>query len=72
MTAPRERQNDSATHPGIRIDRIPVSGVAGLVFVGASVAIFLIGVPLTRWFLAFAIPVGILVAVILHFTARDR
>ena len=54
------------------MDKINFLGAMGLVFVGATLLIFLVGLPQTRWFLAFAAAAGIVVAVILHFTARDR
>jgi hypothetical protein len=39
---------ETQQHPGIRIDKIPVSGAAGLIFVIGALSIFLIGVPLIR------------------------
>jgi hypothetical protein len=36
------------------------------------VAILLAGVPPTRWFLAVSVPLGVVVALILRWTARDR
>lgn len=54
-------------HPGIRIDKIPVRSAAGLIFVITVLAIFLIGVPATRWFLILGIAGGIVTAAILHF-----
>jgi hypothetical protein len=35
-------------------------------------AIGLIGLPEARWFLIASVPLGLLAALILHFTARDR
>jgi hypothetical protein len=57
------------THPGIRIDKIPVSGTMGLVFTIASMVIFL-AVPAVRWFAILALPVGLAVAAALHFAGR--
>jgi hypothetical protein len=39
-------------HPGIRIDKIPVAGAAGLIFVVGILAIAFFGLPSFRsWFL---------------------
>jgi hypothetical protein len=59
-------------HPGIRIDKIPVKGPVGLIFVLGSMAVFLLGLPEVRWFFVLSLPVGLLVALILRLTARDR
>ncbi len=48
-------------HPGIRIHAIPVAGVGGLIFTVGSLLIFLIGVPLAKWFLLGSAAVGVLV-----------
>jgi len=72
MSAWRQRRRENPLHPGIRIDKINFQGAVGLVFVGATLFIFLVGLPQTRRFLAFAAGAGIVVAVVLHFTARDR
>ncbi|MFQ5740052.1 MAG: hypothetical protein ACE5JX_13680 [Acidobacteriota bacterium] len=53
-------------HPGIRIDKIPVKSSAGLLFVIGVLAIFLIGIPATRWFLALALIGGAAVAALLY------
>lgn len=58
-------------HPGITIHKIPVEGVAGLFFVVGVVAIALVALPEARWFLAFSIPTGVVMAVILRLTSRD-
>jgi hypothetical protein len=47
--------------------RLPLRGVGGLVFTLAIVLLAVIYVPVLRWFLAIAIPIGIIVAVVLHF-----
>jgi hypothetical protein len=52
---------------GIRIDKIPVKGVVGLVLTLGIMAMFLIAVPATRWVLLFSIPTGIVIALILRF-----
>jgi len=36
------------------------------------VGILLVGLPPVRWFLAAVVPLGVIVALILRFTARDR
>ncbi len=50
-------------HPGIRIDKIPVEGWVGLLWVGLVVVRTLIDVPDARWFFLLSIPAGIAVAV---------
>lgn len=47
-------------HPGIRIDKIPVAGAAGLFFVLATLFLFLLGIPAVRWFFFISLPVGAL------------
>lgn len=61
--------HDDAPHPGIRIDKIPVSGAMGLIFTVASLAIFL-ALPTIRWFAMLSVPVGLGVAALLHFTRK--
>jgi len=58
-----------ATHPGIRIDKIPVSGPMGLVFTIASMVIFL-ALPVVRWFALLSLVPGLAVAAVLHFTGE--
>ncbi len=50
-------------HPGIRIDKIPVEGWVGLLWVGLVVVRTLIDVPDARWFFLASIPAGVAVAV---------
>ena len=38
------------THPGIRIEKIPVKGAAGLIFVFGVMFIFWVGIPTIRGF----------------------
>jgi len=52
-------------HPGIRIDKIPVKGGAGLVFALGVMVLFLISLPQIRWFFVRSLPAGILVGVVL-------
>ena len=56
---------------GPNMSKISVGGPAGLIFTLASLAVFLIGLPEVRWFLAASLPVGLIVALILRLTARD-
>jgi hypothetical protein len=56
-------------HPGIRIDKIPVSGAMGLIFTLGSLVIFL-ALPAVRWFAILSLPVGLGFAALLHFTGR--
>jgi hypothetical protein len=47
--------------------RLPLKGMGGLVFTAAVVAVAVVYVPVFRWFLAIAIPIGIVIALALHF-----
>ncbi|RPJ61041.1 MAG: hypothetical protein EHM23_08335 [Acidobacteria bacterium] len=52
-------------HPGIRIDRIPVTWtVAGLLFVAGMLFIFLVGLPVLRYFLLIGLVGGCLVGLV--------
>jgi hypothetical protein len=53
-------------HPGIRIDRIPVEGVVGLLWGGVIMVRILIDVPDARWFFLGSIPAGVAVAIALN------
>jgi hypothetical protein len=57
------------SHPGIRIDKIPVNGTMGLVFTIASMVIFL-ALPVVRWFAILSVIPGLVVAAILHWTRK--
>jgi hypothetical protein len=54
-------------HPGILIDQIPVRGIPGLLFVAATLFIFLAAVPATRDFLMITGPAGIIWAGVLYY-----
>ena len=54
-------------HPGIRIDRIPVEGWLGLLWVSVIMVRTLIEVPDARWFFPASIVGGALVAIGLRF-----
>ena len=56
---------------GPNMSKISFSGVAGLIFTLGSMAIFFVGVPPVRWFLALSLPVGIAVGALLHFAHHD-
>ena len=47
-------------HAGIRIDRIPVDGAAGLVFVLGMLAIGLLGHPAMKWLLLISLAGGVI------------
>ena len=53
-------------HPGIRIDRIPVEGWLGLLWVSVIVVRTLIDVPDARWFFPASLAGGALVAIVLR------
>jgi hypothetical protein len=47
--------------------RLPLRGVGGLVFTVGMVALAVIYVPVLGWFLAIAVPIGVIIALGLHF-----
>jgi hypothetical protein len=47
--------------------RLPLKGVGGLVFTAGIVVLAVVYVPVFRWFLAIAIPVGVIIALALRF-----
>jgi hypothetical protein len=55
-----------------RLPAIPVKGVLGLVLTLGVVLVFLITVPVTRWFFLISIPFGLLVALVLHLWHKFR
>ncbi len=58
-------------HPGIRIEKIPVSStIGGVVFVGGTLYIFLVGVPVLRLFFLIGLPMGLLVGTLIYFARR--
>ena len=59
-------------HPAINISKIPVGGgVAGAMVAAAIIIIGLIGVPITRPFLAASIVLGGIAALVRRWLARD-
>jgi hypothetical protein len=62
-----------AKHPGIRIDRIPVTAtITGLVFVAGTLYIFLVGVPVLRFFLVVGLAGGLTVGLLRYFRRRRQ
>ena len=59
-------------HPGIRIDKITFAGVPGLIAGVAILVMFLLGIPLTRWFLLITVLVGVVLGFILYFWHTSR
>ena len=54
-------------HPGIRIDKIPVTAtVGGLIFVIGIIVLGIVGVPAIRGFVLIGIPGGVLIAAFLY------
>jgi hypothetical protein len=47
--------------------RLPLKGVGGLVFTAGILLLAVVYVPVFRWFLAIAIPVGLIIALALRF-----
>lgn len=62
-----------APHPGITMHRIRVgAGVAGFIVVAGFLAIGLVGIPMLRYFLGFAMVIGVGVACGLYLVRRWR
>ncbi len=63
---------EDTSNPQINIAKIPVGGgIAGAIFAGGSMLIFLIGIPVVRVMFPAAIVLGSLVALILHFKRHE-
>jgi hypothetical protein len=58
MTVPRN--HEVVYHQGLRIDKIPVEGAAGLLFVFATIFIFGVGIPAVRGLFLITATIGIL------------
>ena len=72
---PQPSQADSAeqVRPQSNISKISIGGdVGGLIVSAGLVVILLIGVPPIRWFLVVSLLLGVVVALVLRLTARDR
>lgn len=54
-------------HPGIRIDSIPVEGIPGLLFVAATLVLFMGSIPAVREFLLITGSVGVAWAGVLYY-----
>jgi len=66
-------QADDEVSPDSNLSKIAIGGgAAGLIVTLGMLAILLVGLPPTRWFLAASVPLGVVVALILRWTARDR
>jgi len=59
-------------NPQINVSKIPVGGgIAGAFVVVASMAIFLIGLPVLRYMFPAAVVLGCVVALVLHFIRHE-
>src|SRR5215471_18589176 len=59
-------------HPGITMHKIPVqAGFPGVLFTIGMLTVFLLGIAALRYFLVFAIVLGIVFAVMLRFIPRE-
>ena len=64
---------DQKRHPGISMHKLPVDGgFMGLLFAAGSALIFLLGFPTLWYFVAFAVVLGVGVAIFLKFVNRYR
>jgi hypothetical protein len=59
-------------HPGIRIDRIPVEGFGGFIFMSGILAILLVGVPPLRLVSLICLLGGAIGTVLLHLWHKYR
>ena len=63
---------EDAPNPQINVSKIPVGGgIAGAFVVVASMAIFLIGLPVLRYMFPAAVVLGCAVALALHFIRHE-
>jgi len=63
---------ESTPTPQINVSKIPGgAGIAGALFAVISMLIFLIGIPLARYFLPAALVLGCAVALIIHSISRE-
>ena len=59
-------------HPGITMHKIPVqAGFPGVIFTIGMLTVFLLGIAALRYFLVFAVVLGIVFAVMLRFIPRE-
>ena len=64
--------SDDTAPPQINVSKIVVGGgIAGAVFAGGGMLIFLVGIPLIRVMFPVAIVVGLCVALVLHLTRHE-
>jgi len=67
----RRTQTLESPHPGINVSKIPVGGgVAGMLAALSVVIIGLIGLPVTRWFLAASLVAGVFIALLRRWIGR--
>ena len=65
------QQKDDTPRPEINISKIKAGGgIAGLIFTVGSMLIFLLGIPGLWYFFAFAIALGVGIAVVLRLANR--
>jgi hypothetical protein len=69
----RRSKGDDETRPDSNLSKISIGGnTGGLIVTLGLIAIGLAGLPPARWFLAASVLLGLIVALILRLTARDR
>lgn len=69
----RSQAAEEEARPEWNLSKISVGGDAGgLIVTLAIIGIAFVALPPARWFLAAVLPVGVIVALILRFTACDR
>jgi hypothetical protein len=67
-----KRHSDAGYHRGPRIDAIPVVGVGGLIFAIGMVVMFVVGLPIGKWFLLASVPAGFLAMAAIRLFRRLR
>ena len=68
-----KQSNDSPRHPGITFHKMPVAaGFFGFVFAAGIVAIGLLGIPVSKWFVLASVIAGVGVLGIIRLLHRLR
>jgi hypothetical protein len=69
----KTRSHSDDVNPDANVAKINVGGgPAGLLITLGLMGMIVVGLPAARWFLATTVPAGLIVTLILHYTARDR
>jgi hypothetical protein len=73
MPLPRRTPDDDLARPDTNFAKLTIGGnTGGLIVTLVLLSIGLAGLPAARWFLAGSAAAGLIVALVLRLTARDR